>query len=161
MTHHSKIIAVIGGTGAQGMPVVEALLAPSPDGSPSPWRVRVLTRDPEHKRAVHLKQLGAELVKGDVIDLSLNHLFPDPITGSFGDFPVVSKLFDGVYGAFVNTDGFSVGEVAELHIGVRIYELARSAKVKHYVWSSLDYALKKGNWDPRYLCDHFDSKGRV
>lgn len=59
----SKIIAVIGATGAQGLPVVKHLLA-SNNGSPSPWKVRALTRDPDHERAKELEELGAELVKG-------------------------------------------------------------------------------------------------
>lgn len=60
----SKIIAVIGATGAQGLPVIKHLLAPSKDGSPSPWKVRALTRNPDHDRVKELKELGAEIVKG-------------------------------------------------------------------------------------------------
>lgn len=63
----SKIIAVIGATGAQGLPVVRHLLRPSEDGSPSPWKVRALTRDPNHKRAKELEALGAELVQGALL----------------------------------------------------------------------------------------------
>lgn len=62
----SKIIAVVGATGAQGLAVIKHLLAPSEDGSPSPWKVRALTRDPNHKRAKELQALGAELVQGTV-----------------------------------------------------------------------------------------------
>lgn len=60
----SKTIAVIGATGAQGLPVIGHLLAPSKDGSPSPWKVRALTRNPDHERATELKGLGVEIVQG-------------------------------------------------------------------------------------------------
>ncbi|EKM52868.1 uncharacterized protein PHACADRAFT_198916 [Phanerochaete carnosa HHB-10118-sp] len=34
---------------------------------------------------------------------------------------------------------------------MRIFELAQQAKtVRHYVWSSLDYAVKKAGFDPKY-----------
>ncbi|KAF8340698.1 uncharacterized protein EI90DRAFT_2906225 [Cantharellus anzutake] len=140
----SILIAVIGGTGAQGSPVVKALLSPSKDGSPSPYRVRALTRNPNHRRAKELANLGAEIVQG-----------------SFLDFKVVADLFQGAYGAFVNTDGFSVGEQAETYAGLAIYEIAKSKKIRHFVWSSLDYSLKAADWDRTYKCDHYNAKGRV
>lgn len=59
-----QIIAVIGATGAQGLPVVKHLLASSKTGSASPWKVRALTRDTNHKRAKELEALGADLVQG-------------------------------------------------------------------------------------------------
>jgi hypothetical protein len=43
---------------------------------------------------------------------------------------------------FVNTDGFTIGEKEELFVAFRIYELARGAGVKHFVWSALDYLSK-------------------
>lgn len=62
--------------------------------------------------------------------------------------------------------------------GMRIFELAKHAGIRHYVWSSLEYGLKvvracsgsrwlltylpqRGSWDPKYHCDHLDGKGRV
>lgn len=59
-----KLILVLGATGAQGLAVVDALLAPAPDGSPSPYTIRALTRDPASKRALDLKSKGVELVLG-------------------------------------------------------------------------------------------------
>ena len=50
---------------------------------------------------------------------------------------------EGAYGAWVNTDGFTVGEQKEVWVGIRIFEIAKQIKtLRHYVWSSLDYALK-------------------
>lgn len=48
-----------------------------------------------------------------------------------------------VYGVWVNTDGFTVGEQKETWAGIRIFEIAKEiGTVKHYVYSSLDYVLK-------------------
>ena len=63
-TFDKKIIFIIGGTGAQGLAVIDALLAPAADGSPSPYAVRALTRDTEGRRAKDLAAKGVELVKG-------------------------------------------------------------------------------------------------
>ena len=66
MSQQKKIILVIGATGAQGLAVIDALLAPAKDGSPSPYSVRALTRDPESRRARELSaKAGVEVVKGD------------------------------------------------------------------------------------------------
>ena len=55
----------------------------------------------------------------------------------------VEKALHGAYGAFVNTDSFTIGEQKEVFFGMRIFELAKQAKtVRHYVWSSLDYVAK-------------------
>ncbi|KAJ3858058.1 hypothetical protein EV359DRAFT_88369 [Lentinula novae-zelandiae] len=58
-----KLILVIGATGAQGIPVVSALLA-AHNGNPSPYSVRALTRDSKSKQAHALASLGAELFEG-------------------------------------------------------------------------------------------------
>lgn len=58
-----KIIAVIGATGAQGIPVIKHLLE-SRDGLPSPWKVRALTRNASHYRAQQMQEQGVELVEG-------------------------------------------------------------------------------------------------
>jgi hypothetical protein len=34
--------------------------------------------------------------------------------GSFDDFESVAAAFEGVYGAWINTDGFTVGEIKEI-----------------------------------------------
>ena len=59
-----KLILVLGGTGAQGRAVVNSLLAPSEDGTPSPYAVRALSRDPESKQALSLIEQGVEVFKG-------------------------------------------------------------------------------------------------
>ena len=54
--------------------------------------------------------------------------------------------FQGVYGAFVNTDGFTVGEEKETWAGIRLFEIAKEVRtVRHYVYSGLDSALRVRN----------------
>lgn len=71
------------------------------------------------------------------------------------------RAFRGVYGAWVNTDGFTIGEKNELYYGFRAYEIARHEGVQHYVYAATDYALKDANWDEKYHWGHNDAKGRV
>ncbi|TFK52581.1 NAD(P)-binding protein, partial [Heliocybe sulcata] len=140
-----KLILVIGATGAQGLAVIDALLAPSQDGSPSPYAVRALTRDPNNARARRLADKGVDVVKG-----------------AFDDFASVLAAMQGVYGTWINTDGFTVGEQKEIYCGMRIFEIAKQVgTLRHYVWSNLDYSLKKGGYNPDYHCGHYDGKGRV
>lgn len=80
----SKRILVIGGTGAQGFAVVQALL----DASPS-FTVRVLSRDPNSPHVLSkFAGLPVEFVQG-----------------SFMDFDTVEKALQDCYGVYVNTDG--------------------------------------------------------
>jgi hypothetical protein len=62
---------------------------------------------------------------------------------------------------FVNIDGFNCGEKAELFWGIRAYEIAVTMGLKFYVWGNLDYGLRKGDWNPKFRCGHYDGKGRV
>ncbi|KAH9080322.1 NAD-P-binding protein [Lactarius deliciosus] len=141
----SKLILVLGATGAQGRAVVNSLLAPSEDGTPSPYAIRALTRDPESKQALSLREQGVQVFRGDTSDLAS-----------------VAAALDGAYGAWINIDGFTVGEQREIYAGLRIFELAKQTKsLRHYVWSGLDYNLKKGGYDQKYRCEHLDAKGRV
>ncbi|KAH7018939.1 fungal-specific transcription factor domain-containing protein [Ilyonectria destructans] len=71
------------------------------------------------------------------------------------------KVFQGVYGAWVNTDGFTLGEKDELFYGFRAYEIARSEGLQHYVWANIKYAIDAANFDKKYYCGYMDSNGRV
>ena len=64
MTQDKKLVLVIGATGAQGIAVIDALSQPAPDGKPSPYSFRALTRDPQSERAKGLAARGVEVVKG-------------------------------------------------------------------------------------------------
>lgn len=140
-----KLILVIGATGAQGMAVIPALLAPSEDGTPSPYAVRALTRDPTNRRAKDLEALGVECVQG-----------------RFDDIKSVTSALQGCYGAWVNTDTYTVGEEREIYAGIKIYESARrTPTARHLIWSNLDYGSKLGNYNPIYKAEHHDAKGIV
>jgi len=140
-----KLILVVGATGAQGIAVIDALLAPNEDGLPSPYSVRALTRDTSSKRALELTAKGVECVKGATDDL-----------------PSIVAAFEGVYGAWINTDSFTIGAQKEIYAGIKIFEIAKRSKtVRHYVWSSLDYATKKSGYRLDYNADHYDAKGTV
>ena len=130
-----KLVLVIGGTGAQGEAVVKALLESTSGGAPSPYAVRILTRDPDHPKG----------------KAEFNHPNIELVQGSFTDLAKVERALQGVWGAYINTDGFTVGEQAETYHGLRIFELAAHVPtLKHYVWSNLDYGLKKGGYRPEY-----------
>lgn len=65
------------------------------------------------------------------------------MAGSLHDTPSILSALQGAYGAWINVDGFTVGEVKETFLGIRIFELAKTIPtLKHYIWSSLDYVFK-------------------
>lgn len=105
----------------------------------------MLTRDTNSERAQELARL---------LNVTL-------IQGAQDNQKDLHRAFKGVWGAWVNTDGFTIGEKNELFYGIRAYEIARHERVQHYVYASTDYALKDANWDEKYHWGHNDSKGRV
>lgn len=134
----SKVF-VIGGTGAQGIPVIRGLVQ---DGA---YSVRALTRDPKSPRAAHLLSLGnVELVEG-----------------TFANEAHLRKGLDGCEFAFVNIDGFNAGEKTEMFWAMRAYELAVEVGIRFFVYGNLDYAYKKGGYNPMFRTGHYDGKGRV
>jgi hypothetical protein len=184
-TQMSKLILVLGATGAQGRHVINSLLASSEDGTPSPYAIRALTRDPQSKYALALRERGVEVVKGRSFMPASEAkcgtmMVRGLLTGDTNDLASVAAALDGAYGAWVNIDGFTVGEQREIYAGMRIFELAKQTKsLRHYVWSSLSYCLKvrvnvlfitsdhsaymvqMGGYNQKYRCEHFDAKGRV
>ncbi|KAH6974023.1 NmrA family protein [Ilyonectria destructans] len=126
-------ILVIGGTGAQGMPVVKSL------SESRRYRVRVLTRSLESSRA---KQLANVTLQNVTLMQRAQDNQQD-----------LHKAFRGVYGAWVNTDGFTLGEKNELFHVSRAYEIARSEGVQHYVWTI--------SFGEKYHYSHMDSTGRI
>ena len=86
-SHATSNIFVIGGTGAQGIPIVSALVADKK------YAVRVLSRDSTSPRAKALLELD-------------NVSF---LEGSFADEAILREGFRGCDGAFINIDGFNAG----------------------------------------------------
>jgi uncharacterized protein YbjT (DUF2867 family) len=144
-----KIIAIAGGTGAQGSGLARAILAdPSSELTP-----RVLTRNPQSEKAQALQKAGAEVVAADV---------DDP--------PTVVKAFSGAHGAFCVTffwEHFSGDK--EKAQARSLAEAAKQAGVRHAIWSSLEDTRQ---WVPveshsmptlqeKYKVPHFDAKGEA
>ncbi len=133
------LVFVIGGTGAQGIPVIRGLVK---DGA---YAVRFLTRDATSGRSQELLQL------------------PN-VTAVEGTFANEDDLRQGLHGAtyaFINIDGFNAGEKTEMFWAMRSYELALEEGIKFFVYGNLDFVYKKGGYDPALRCGHYDGKGRV
>src|SRR5277367_106469 len=108
------------------------------------YNLRIQTRDPNHERSRELATLPNTTL----------------IAGRADNEADLRRAFNGVTAAFVNTNGFAIGEKAELYWGMRIYEIAKEEKsMRHYVWSNLDYALKLGGYNEKYKTGHYDGKG--
>ena len=138
-SYQTSHIFVIGGTGAQGIPVIKGLV------KDKKYHCRVLTRDPNSQRAKDLLALGnVELV-----------------TGTFVSETDLRNGFRGCDGAFVNIDGFNCGEKTEIYWAIRSYELALEEGIKFFVYGNLDYVYKKSGYDPKFRTGHYDGKGRV
>ena len=138
-SHATANIFVIGGTGAQGIPIVSALVADKK------YAVRVLSRDSTSPRAKALLELG-------------NVSF---LEGSFADEAILREGLRSCDGAFVNIDGFNTGEKTETYWAIRSYERAVEEGIKFFVYGNLDYALKKSGYDSRFRTGHYDGKGRI
>lgn len=137
--HQTSYIFVIGGTGAQGIPVIKGLV------KDKKYKCRVLTRDVHSARATNLLALGnVELIEG-----------------TFASEADLRRGFRGCDGAFVNIDGFNCGEKTEIYWAIRSYELAIEEGIKFFVYGNLDYVYKKSGYDPKFRTGHYDGKGRV
>ncbi|KAI0154142.1 NmrA family protein [Xylariaceae sp. FL1272] len=132
-----RLISVIGGTGAQGIPIVKALV------ESGDYTVRALTRDTSNARFKELQSFGP--VEG--------------LVGSFASEQNLRTLFKGSWGAFVNIDGFNAGEMVELYWTIRAWELAIEEGVKFFVLGHLDYAYKLSDF--KIHAGHYDAKGRA
>jgi hypothetical protein len=136
----SKIF-IIGGTGAQGLPIVRSLVADKK------YSVRVLTRDTTSQRARDLAALGPSV-----------ELFP----GTFTSEDDLRNGYRGCDAAFINIDGFNTGEKGEMYWAIRAYELAiADGGVKFFVYGNLDYVSKKAGYRPEFRAGHYDGKGRI
>lgn len=104
--HRKKRILLIGGTGAQGQVIARAI---APRGEESPYSLRILTRDPTHKRVQELygEDDKVELVKGELARPSAERgRWLTASTGSFmDDSKRIEEYMKDCYGVFVNTDG--------------------------------------------------------
>lgn len=128
----APLVFVVGGTGAQGIPVVRGLVK---DGA---YSVRFLTRDANSARSKLLLSLGNVEAQ----------------EGSFASEADLRKGFRGAQYAFVNIDGFNSGEKTEMFWAIRSYELALEEGIKFFVYGNLDYVYKKSGFDPKFRTGH-------
>lgn len=112
------------------------------------YQVLALTRDITSSRA---KQLAA-LPDVEVLPTNADSGYNEEA------FAVAAARADYV---FVNTDGFSLGELAETYWGIRLFELSVRAGVKHLIYSGLDSNGPKSNYDPDLYVMHYEAKARV
>jgi uncharacterized protein YbjT (DUF2867 family) len=142
-----KIIAVLGATGAQGGGLVRAIVR-DPQGG---FAVRAITRDVNSDKAKELARMDAEVVAADVDNAeSLNN------------------AFRGAYGAYCVTFFWAhLSPEKEMAETRAMAAAARSAALKHVIWSTLEDTRK---WSPlsdpqlptlhgKYKVPHFDGKG--
>ena len=126
-----KLVLVTGATGNQGGAVARALLK---DGH----RVRALSRNLDSPKAGKLKELGADLARGE---------FDDPAS--------LRKAAEGVDAVFAMGTPFGGGVDVEVKQAMGLADAARAAGVKHLVYSSVSDADRKTG------IPHFDSKYEV
>jgi uncharacterized protein YbjT (DUF2867 family) len=127
--NHDEVILVTGATGQQGGATARHLLAGG-------WSVRALTRDRNKPEALALEAAGAQIVEGD-----------------FEDRASLEAAIVGVYGVF-NVQ-VPLSYEAEIKQGMAIAEVASSANVKHFVYSSVGGAERNTG------IPHFESKWEI
>lgn len=137
-----KTIVVIGGTGAQGSAIVQHL------SSTNDFKILVLTRSTTSKAAQDIAHLS------NVELIAMNSSFGYDVDAFLG------AAQRSEY-AFINTDGFALGEQAETYWGIRLFELSIKAGVKHFIFSGLDSNGKKSGYDPNFYVGHYEGKARV
>lgn len=141
----SKIIAVVGASGAQGGSVVNAFL------STGEWKVRGVTRNAKSEKAEALRARGVEIVTADL-----------------DDEKALVKAFEGVTAIFGVTDyvalfatiGPKTALNAEYKQGVNLANAAlQTPTLKHYIWSTLPNSSKISGG--KHVVPQFDSKAEV
>ena len=125
------IILVTGATGHQGGAVAHELLQ-------NGYKVKAMTRKPDSVPAKELKELGADVVYGDL-----------------NDADSLRKVLKGVWGVFAVQNSWEAGVEVEEEQGKRLAELAKEVGVHHYVYTSVQSANRKTG------IPHFDNKYRI
>jgi uncharacterized protein YbjT (DUF2867 family) len=145
----TKLIAIVGATGAQGGGLARAILADPAGG----FAVRALTRDTSSEKATALAAQGAEVVQADIDDETS-----------------VRAAFEGAYGAYCLTnfwEHFSGDK--EIAQAANMARAAKSAELKHVIWSTFEDSRR---WIPltddrmptlqgRFKVAHFDAKSEA
>lgn len=112
MERSDKIILVTGATGHQGGAAARHLLE---DG----WRVRALTRDPGKAEAHSLQELGAEVMRVNMLDRT-----------------AVDSAMEGAYGVYLMGTSMEGGARGEERMDHDVIDSARAHGIEHLVYSS-------------------------
>jgi uncharacterized protein YbjT (DUF2867 family) len=137
MTTTSRFL-ILGGAGAQNSSVARELAL-------SGHKISILSRTATSDQAIALSALpNIDVLEGDTYDEA-----------------TLLRVLQGMDGIYVNTNGFAIGEKSEIYWGIRIYELAYAAGVKHLIYGALPYVSKKRNFDPKYRVPFVDGKAKV
>jgi uncharacterized protein YbjT (DUF2867 family) len=114
-----KVIAVIGGTGHQGVSVIRAIMT---EGDKSEFSVRAITKDSESETAKWLKKSGA-----DVRDVDVN------------DENALTEALKGCYGMYAVTFFWqTMNPEEEMRQARNMANAAKKNNLKHVVWSTLE-----------------------
>ncbi len=145
----SRIIAVIGATGAQGGGLARAILA----DPARTFTVRAVTRNPSSDNAKALAAAGAQVVAADLDDSAS-----------------LERAFAGAWGVFALTNFWEHSSPErELTQAGNQARAARKAGVSHVIWSTLEDTRKlvplSDDRMPtlmgKYKVPHFDAKGEA
>jgi len=146
---NKKLVAVVGATGAQGGALARAIL----QDRNSEFTVRALTRKPDSDPAKELKKAGAEVVAADL----------DQVES-------LQRAFSGAHAAFCVTNFWEhFSPEKELAQASNLAKAAKSAGVRHAIWSTLEDTRR---WVPldddrmptlmgKHKVPHFDAKGEA
>ena len=145
----TKIIAVVGATGAQGGGLVRAILADK-DREFTP---RALTRHTDSDKAKALAKAGAEVVQADL-----------------DDEKSLTRAFAGAQGVFCVTNFWEhFSPEKEYTQAGNMARAAKAANVKHVIWSTLEDTRTRvplsddrmPTLQGKYKVPHFDAKGEA
>jgi len=132
MVDAERTVLVTGATGRQGGAVVRHMLGR--EG----WKLRALSRNPGSAEAQALARRRVEVVQGDL---------DDPAS--------LARAARGVYGVYSVQDFWSVGAKREVAQGKNLADAAKSARVEHFVYSSVGGAERSSG------IDHWESKWAI
>ncbi len=145
----SKIIAIVGATGAQGGGLARAIL----DDPTGGFSVRALTRRADSEPARVLAARGAEVVTADI-----------------DDEESVARAFAGAYGAYCLTNFWEhFSPDREMAQAKNMASAAKRAGLQHAIWSTFEDTRLLVPLDDarmptlmgRYKVAHFDAKGEA
>jgi uncharacterized protein YbjT (DUF2867 family) len=145
----TKIIAIVGATGAQGGGLARAILA-DPSGG---FAVRALTRHVESDKANALASAGAQVVSADL-----------------DDEPSLQRALQGAHGAYFVTNFWEhFSPEREKAQAAAMARAAKAAGLKHAVWSTLEDSRRfvplsdqrMPTLMGQYKVPHFDAKGEA